>query len=693
MIKKYLPGTRTVTLLLFLAGALIITLIAPRKRKFMYQFVEGKPWQYELLTAPYTFPVYKRAEVLTAERDSVRRNTLPFYNLDNSVTQDKLLRFDEDFAVNYSATIPQAYHKYISGELKRLYGDGIIDAENLKELRSKGRLEVNLLLPQNQVEKNVPISRFSTLEEAYQALSDGLPAGLDARVLQQLKLNNYLIPNVSYNAATSEKVIQDQILQVPLSTGVVQKDERIIDRGQIVDTYTYDVLRSYKQVFEEKSGGMRGQAVISVSLFLMLSVMLGSLWLFLFQYRRQTLYSLRDPLFLLSLMIPLIALVIIAIRSGLYNLYVVPLAILPLMVRTFLDSRTALMAHITMVLCCAVFVSFPFEFILLQSMAGLVVIFSLRSISGRVQLIRTTFLVFLSYVTLTLLISLVQNGTFEPDDAQSAMLFGINLVFMMFSYLLVYLLERAFGYTSNISLVELSDINTPLLKRMSEEAPGTFQHSMQMAILASEAARRIGADSQLIRTGALYHDIGKMLHPSYFTENQGGINPHSELTEKESAAIIIRHITEGVALAKQHKLPKAVIDFIRTHHGVGTTKYFYTQYRNNHPDEPDDPTPFTYPGPNPFTRETAILMMADAVEASSRSLKEYNPDSFRELVDRIVDGIVREGFIDNSPLTFRDVSVIKEVFTEKLTTMYHSRISYPKLNAQAQGASAGSAAR
>jgi hypothetical protein len=273
----------------------------------------------------------------------------------------------------------------------------------------------------------------------------------------------------------------------------------------------------------------------------------------------------------------------------------------------------------------------------------------------------------------------MQNGAFEEGDFLTLLLFGINLIFLMFSYLLVYLVERMFGYTSNISLVELSDINTPLLKKLSENAPGTLQHSMQIAILASEAASKVGADSQLVRAGALYHDIGKMLNPSYFTENQGNINPHDALTYKESAAVIIKHVTDGVALAKQNKLPRSVIDFIRTHHGCGHTKYFYTRYYNEHPDEEIDPSPFTYPGPNPFSKETGILMLADAVEASSRSLKVYTPETLTEQVNKIVDAIVKEGFIDNTPLTFKDMTTIKEVFVEKLLTMYHSRIQYPEL--------------
>ena len=305
--------------------------------------------------------------------------------------------------------------------------------------------------------------------------------------------------------------------------------------------------------------------------------------------------------------------------------------------------------------------------------------FSLKSLTSRAQLIKATFLVFISYVVISLAISIMQNGLFESTDWENLLYFGINLIFLMFTYTLVYPVEKLFGYVSNISLVEMSDVNTPLLRQLSERAPGTFQHSMQVSILATEAAQRIGADVQLTRTGALYHDIGKMLNPSFFTENQGAVNPHDRLNYKESAAIIVAHVTDGAKMAEKNKLPQAIRDFILTHHGRGVTKYFYTKYCNEHPDETPDPTPFTYPGPNPFTKETGILMLADACEAASRSLKEYNEQSISELVNRIIDGITDDRLLDETPLSFRDISQIKHVFIEKLQTIYHARIAYPKM--------------
>lgn len=670
---------RMQSLLLFLFVSLLMVVAAPRSRKFVYQFVEGKPWQYDLLTAPNSFPIYKRSNVLQAEKDSVRHAINPYCFVEPSVGIDMQRRFDEEYAMHHSSRLPDSYHAYVSEQLKRYYESGLIDEELLRRLRSDGRLEVNLLHPDKSAVP-VPITQFYTLKEAYALLLQNKPDDLKLEYLKDLNVSNFLQSNVVYNESTTEKIIQEAVSHISLSTGVVQKDERIIDRGQIVDTHTYDVLTSYKKEYEEQSGGIQRQLVISLSLFVLIAVLMLCLWAFTNLYNTKYFTSIRNSVFITMLMLIVVLFTELSVRTQLFSVYVIPYAIVPLMIRIFFDSRTALFSHVVTILIAAMFVALPFEFIFLQTVAGVVVVFSLRKLSSRGQLIRATFRVFLSYVVLTLFISLMQNGTLENEDFVAMLFFGVNLIFLMFSYLLVYVLERLFGYTSNISLVELSDINTPLLRKLSEVAPGTFQHSMQMSILASEAATAIGADSQLTRTGALYHDIGKMLNPSYFTENQGKINPHDALSHKESAAVIIKHVTDGVALAKQHRIPPSVIDFIRTHHGRGTTRYFYTLYCNEHPNELVDPAPFTYPGPNPFTKETAILMLADAVEASSRSLTEYSVETLQNHVGKIIDSIVSAGYINNSPLTFQDVTTIKNVFAEKLVTMYHSRIAYPQMH-------------
>ena len=372
----------------------------------------------------------------------------------------------------------------------------------------------------------------------------------------------------------------------------------------------------------------------------------------------------------------------LCVTYALFNVYILPFAIVPIVVRTFFDSRTALFTHLIIVLICSLMVPFPHEFLLLQTIAGMVVTFSLRNLSERSQLIRCAFFIFLSYAICYMSLTLFQEANLNKINWMMMLYFGINFILVMFTYVLVYMLEKTFGYVSDITLVELSNINNPILKKLSETCPGTFQHSLQVSILASEAAAKIGANAQLVRTGALYHDIGKMSNPVFFTENQSSVNPHNQLSFDQSAQIIISHVTEGVKIAEKALLPKAVISFIRTHHGRGKAKYFYNSFKNQYPDKPINDELFTYPGPNPFSKETAVLMMADSVEAASRSLKEHTEESISALVNKIIDGQIADGLLKSAPLTFKDVETIKSVFVDKLKTMFHTRISYPDLKKQ-----------
>ena len=639
---------RTQSLFVLLAVAFVILLFSPRDHKFMYNFERGQVWQYELLIAPYDITILKPQEQLQAERDSVARNILPYCRMDKSVAKEKILLWSHDYASRWKKELSPDIEVFVRNYLEETYDHGIIDdALYQKLLQSKEGEdeempinEVNLLYDQNESRKH-PTTLFLTVKEAYQqAIDRCVEAGYNPDILRRINLENYLRANVSEDVATRNSVIREEQKKISNSTGIVVAGRRIIDKGDIVDDATYNVLASYKKMYEERSGNDRTYIGRVGGLLLIVIV------------------------------------------------YIIPYLILPLLVRIFFDSRTAYFSHTITILLSALFVALPLEFILLEMVAGMVAIFSLNNLTSRSQLIRTTFLAFLSYSILSVALSLMRNGALENVDALHTLSFGINMIFLMFTYVLVYPMEKLFGYISNISLVELSDINRPLLRQLSENAPGTFQHSMQVSILATDAAQSINADVQLTRTGALYHDIGKMLNAPFFTENnQGGRNPHEDLSYKESAAIIIKHVTEGVALAQKYKLPPQVIDFIRTHHGRGYTKYFYTMYCNEHPGEIVDRAPFSYPGPNPFSRETGILMLADAVEASSRSLKEYTVESITALVERIVDGIVAEKLLDNTPLTFREITTIKETFVSKLLTMNHSRIAYPKLNREEATAS------
>jgi len=417
-------------------------------------------------------------------------------------------------------------------------------------------------------------------------------------------------------------------------------------------------------------GVLIGQIVLISGLFFLQFLFL---WFFRpFTYKRKA-----NVAFVLIMITSLVLLTALVVRSGFATVYLIPYAVLPIMVRTFFDSRTALFAHIITVLLSSAIVPYPYEFLLLQITAGMTSVYSLKDLTQRSQLVICALLVFLTYSIMYLGVSLIQEGAILRINPMMFAYFLLNAGLMLSSYLLIYLFEWLFGYTSNVTLVELSNINNPLLRQFSETCPGSFQHSMQVSNLATAAAQEINANVQLARTGSLYHDIGKMLNPVFFVENQSGLNPHDSLTPEESAAIIRKHVTDGLKLAHKHKLPLVIRDCIRSHHGNGPVRYFYTKFKNEHPDEPV-PDVFFYEGDLPMSKETAILMMADAVEASSRSLKTYTEESIAGLVDKIIDNQIAEGLYKHVPITFRDLEKLKSVFKSKITSFYHARITYPE---------------
>lgn len=661
----------------FIVAAFLIAYFFPREGKFRYQFNEGKPWRYGLLTAPSDFPVYKTDSELKEERDSIMKHFYPYYKIVSETQKQQIDNLRETYNKVLQRKIAPAYMQYIETQLNTLYRRGIISFEELEKLETDGYKQINLL--DNNIATVTFTSDLFTIKTAYEYIINNCPARLNKQILQSCDINNFLQENVIYDKTTSEKVKEDLISSIPLSTGMVQAGERIVDRGEIVDHHTFNVLRSLKIIHENKSGGTQRQSVIIIGQFILVFGLMGCFWLYLWSFRTHILRDKKNVLFLLCCIFTSAIMTELCTTYSLFNIYIIPYAIVPIVVRTFFDSRTALFTHIVTVLLCSLMAPFPHEFLVLQMIAGMVVTYSLRELSQRSQLIRSAFFIYLAYTLTYIGMVLYQEGDLKKIYWMMILFFGINFILLMFAYVLVYMLEKMFGYVSSITLVELANINTAVLKKLSETCPGTFQHSLQVSILASEAATRIGADAQLVRTGAMYHDIGKMSNPAFFTENQNNFNPHTQLAFDESAQIIISHVSEGVKIAEKASLPKAVIDFIRTHHGKGKAKYFYNSFRNKYPDREINEELFTYPGPNPFSKETAILMMADSVEATSRSLKEYSEENIREMVDKIIDSQIADGLLKNAPLTFRDVETIKDVFTNKLKIMYHTRISYPDL--------------
>jgi putative nucleotidyltransferase with HDIG domain len=662
------------TAIFFLITAVLIDYFFPREGKFRYQFYEGKPWRYELLMAPTDFPIYKTGDEIKEERDSVMNAFEPYYRIDPEVATREIEKLRASVAAA-NRHLPSAYLQYVEKNLKQLYENGILSHDSYENLRDGNRNRIKLV--KNNVAETRFVSGFFTERTAYEFILNSAPPYLIKDTLRTCNIDNYLQENVIYDEAMSDKVRNDLLQNVSIASGMVQAGERIVDRGEIVDTHTYNVLRSLKMVHESKIGNNQQGWITLAGQTVLVFGIIFCFWLYLWSFRPRILYSRKNTAFLLLCILVACILTEITMRHHLFNVYILPYAIIPIVVRTFFDSRTALFTHLITVILCSLMVPYPHEFLVLETIAGMVVTFSLKDLSERSQLMRCAFFIYLSYALTYVSLMVYLEADLSKVNWLMLLYFGINFILLMFTYVLVYMLERVFGYVSSITLIELSNINKPLLKKLSEVAPGTFQHSMQVSILASDAVAKIGGNPALVRTGALYHDIGKMANPVFFTENQANVNPHDQITFEQSAEIIIGHVTEGVKIAEKASLPQAIIDFIRTHHGRGKAKYFYIQYKNKFPDKEIDEELFTYPGPNPFSKETAVLMMADSVEAASRSLKTHSEEEIKELVNRIINTQLADGLLKNSPLTFRDVENVKGVFIDKLKIMFHTRISYP----------------
>ena len=656
----------------------MIVYFLPNEGKFNYQFDINKPWKYGLLQASFDFPIYKNDIQVQKEQDSILADYQPYFQIDKEAEKNVLSKLREDYNKTLRHSLPGTdYVRYIERTLKALYEDGIIAGNDLKRMEEDSIIAIRL------VDKNVATSRFIdqlyTVKEAYEYLLNADTTHYKKKILQQCNLNDYITPNLVYDEEKSEAAQKDLLSNISWANGFVLNGQKIIDRGEIVDEQTYNILESLRKEWEKRSDSVQEKRLTLAGQILYVGIFLFCFMAYLELFRADY-YERKGTLTLLfALIVFFPVLSSIMVEQNLSSIYVVPFAMIPIIVRVFLDSRTAFMAHVTIILLCSITLRFPHEFILLQVVAGMVAIYSLRELSQRSQLLRTALVVFISYALLYFAFELIHEDDLTKLNTRMYIYFMINGILLLFAYPLLFLLEKIFGFTSDVTLVELSNINNSLLREMTEVAPGTFQHSLQMANLAAAAANKIGGKSQLVRTGALYHDIGKMVNPAFFTENQSGVNPHKSLSYEQSAQFIISHITDGLKLAEKHNLPKVIKDFISTHHGRGLTKYFYISYKNEHPDEEVDQEKFRYPGPNPFTKEQAVLMMADSVEAASRSLPEYTEESISTLVDKIIDTQVSEGYFKECPITFKDIATVKALFKEKLKTMYHTRISYPEL--------------
>lgn len=665
---------------LVLVTVVLIVWFLPRREGSQYVYDVDEPWRYGDMIAQYDFPIYKTEETLAMEKDSALKLFVPYFDYDKKVEARVMEKFDQDFAGGLPG-LPAEFTDVVRNRLHRLYQMGIMETPLFNSVHRDTTSMVRVVVGKN-VEQMIVEDFYSTMSAYEQLLSDE-SLSADRQALQRLNLINYIEPNLVYDKARSETAKNDLLGTIPPANGMVKAGQKIIGTGEIVTEERYRELVSLEKEMNRRGSNMEQVDLnfIGNALYVLSFVIIFTIYLTLF--RNDYFNKPRNILMLYALVtiFPIMVSLMMQHSYFSFSVYVLPFAFTPIFVRVFQDSRTAFITHMVMVFICADALRYQFDFIVIQMLSGLVAIYSLREMSSRAQVFKTALMVFIATCFTYFTLRLMQSGTTFNLDVSMYSHFMINGVLLLLAYPLMYVVEKAFGFTSNVTLIELSNTNGVLLRRLSEEAPGTFQHSITVSNLAAEIANRIGANSTLVRTGALYHDIGKMKNPAFFTENQqGGVNPYDNLTDKESAQIIVEHVVNGVKLAEENNLPVIIRDFILTHHGHGMAKYFYIKYQNEHPDEIVDKEPFTYPGPNPYTREQAILMMADSCEAASHSLKDYSDESITKLVNQIIDGQVDAGFFTEAAITFRDISEAKTVLIDRLKAIYHTRIKYPKLN-------------
>ena len=672
------------------SAIIVIVLSLPRDNQSRLDIDVGKPRPYSQFIAPFDFAIFKSDEQLQHDQDSLRKLYQPYFELQTTVVAEQIAHFRADFSAPATENLSPVYRAYIEKQLRDIYDRGIVNTKDYQLLMHDSCIQVRIFHNTKAIYR--PTSQLFSQKAAYEALlGGGDSAHISRQELQRLNLNRYVQPNLKLDEEKTLEQRKEVDRSIYPSDGMVMAGQRIIDRGEIVSEHIHRILRSYERAVAARNKVGKENSLVIIGQAIYVAIIVVCLLLYFNLFRRDYLGSARTVTLLITAVLIPPVITATLVRHTLFSVYIVPYAMLPIFIRVFMDSRTAFITHACAIFLCALSLRYPYEFITTECVAGLVAIYTLRELSERSQLFRTTLFVTGAAILCYLSLDLLHGGQILNNDGfihidwfvyQHIIASGLLL---LFAYPFMFALEKLFGFTSNVTLVELSNTNHPLLRRLSEQAPGTFQHSIQVSNLAAEVARKIGAKSQLVRTGALYHDIGKLQNPAFFTENQmGSVNPHDKLDFVESARIIINHVRDGELMADKARLPKVIRQFISTHHGHGLVKYFYISCQNQNPGRTIDPEPFTYPCPNPFTTEQAILLMADAVEASARSLKDYDEQSISQLVDQIIDTQVQEGRFAECPITFLDIKTAKEVFKDKLKTIYHTRISYPTPVSEAQ---------
>ena len=670
---------------IFIITAVVLYFALPQEGRFRYEFQKGRPWMHATLIAPYNFAIMKSDKAIGEERDSLLKSLTPYFILHDSIGKQQITLISskiDEITLNENTEI--LYSRIVKNKVltifDKIYGFGILEqgASNYPTLAGKSEL---LIIKKNIAEK-VPVGQVYSLKTAYSEANTKLELLKNSdpdfkRIIDKIHPENYLAANLSFDLDKTEAEEEKILENLSTTYGVVQEGERIVSQGDVISPQTYVIIESLKSTFEKSRGDITKYYLIIIGKALFISMLLLTLFLFIYNIRRKLLKSKRDITFTLLMMTLMIFFCKLVVSANTFPVYIVPFTALALIIRTFLDARLAIFVNTITAIIVGFMVPNGYEFILLSIPAGSIAVISQNNLQRRDQLILTSLIIFFVYAFTFIAISLIQEANLDGIDWTMMKWFLINAALTLITYLVVFLIEKSFGFVSDVTLIELSYSNQKLLRQLAEEAPGTFQHSLQVANLAEGAILIIGGNPLLVRAGALYHDIGKLIGPQYFTENQAfGINPHDQLSFEESAKIIMEHVNRGVELAHKHKIPDQIIDFIRTHHGTTKTGYFFIEKKNNH-EKVIDESLFTYPGPVPSTRETAVVMLADSIEAASRSMDKKNNETFKKLIDSIFQQKTEAGQLDYAPLTFRDITLLKEIFLEKLHNIYHVRINYP----------------
>ncbi|MBS7564700.1 HDIG domain-containing protein [Mucilaginibacter sp. Bleaf8] len=677
LLRKYAVGVK---FLMILSSVCLIVLCLPRQAKFRYEFEKGRIWSQKDLVAPYSFAILKSPQQIEADQEEALKSVFPIYQLDAAVEQQQMEGFKSDFDIKWansgiSEKLKNVHLKAGQALLKHVYETGLLTL-NAKYLRHSENYGITIVNHNVAVEKNT--TGLYTKEKALAYCNAELNRySLVDKAFMLDVLQNRLQNNLNYDDKLTRKLENDVLENLSTTRGVVQKGELIVTKGTVINDEVYQRLQSYKQSFEDNAQTNGDHKLVLLGQFLLVCIVVLLLVVFLRLFRKDIYYDNRLVGLILLVITAMLATLSWAIYVQIPNLYYIPYCIVPIIIRILFDTRLALNIHLLVILIAGFFVPNSFEFAYYEITAGMVSIYSIKNLLRRGQFLTSAVIITLNYFVAFVGISLIREGNINSIEWGEFLPFIVSVMLTLLAYPLIYAFEKAFRITSDLTLIELTNTNAPLLREMAFKAPGTFQHSLQVANLAENAIYAIGGNALLVRAGALYHDIGKMENPLYFIENQSsGFNPHDKLSYEESAQIIIRHVRTGVEMARKANLPETIINFIRTHHGNTRVDYFYQSFLKNFPEKFVDENTFRYPGPIPFSKETGVLMMADSVEAASRSLREPDAQSINDLVDRIVSYKLNQNQLKDSDITLKDIETIKSIFKRMLMSIYHVRIDY-----------------